>query len=72
MKFVMVTKFSYFKKVFFEKNQVDIFKNKLRTLILSFEGLLLYKPLEGKSQNEMCNGYLVQLFLKRFLLKKSG
>ena len=51
-----------FLKVFFKKNQADIFKNKLRTPILIFGGLLLHKPLGGKSQNEMCYGHLDQLF----------
>ena len=59
----MVTKFNYVKKVFFEKNQVNIFKNKLRTHIFSvLGGLLLHKPLKGKFQNEMCYGHLDQLF----------
>jgi hypothetical protein len=38
MKFVIATQFGYFKKVFFKKNQVAIFKNKLRTPIFSFGG----------------------------------
>ena len=51
MKSVNVTEFHYVNKVF-KKNQVDIFKNKLRTHIISvLVGLLLHKSLEGKSQN---------------------
>ncbi len=55
---------------FLLKDQVDIFKNKLRTHIFSvLGGLLLHKPLEGKSQNEICNGYLVRFCFQSFLLK---
>ena len=67
MKSVNVTELHYVNKVF-KKNQVDLFKNKLRTRIFSvLGGLLLHKTLEGKSQNEICNGYLVQFYLKSFL-----
>ena len=51
MKSVNVTEFNYGNKRF-QKNQVDIFKNKLRTHFISvLVGLLLQKALEGKSQN---------------------
>ena len=62
MKSVMVSSIGYVEKVLFLKNQVDIFKNKVRTHIFSvFWGLLLHKALEGKSQNEICNGSLIRL-----------
>jgi hypothetical protein len=34
------------------KNQIDIFKNKLRTHIFSFVGSFAPQALKGKSQNE--------------------
>ncbi len=68
MKCVMVLSSVIFEKLSL-KNQVDIFKNNLRTPFLVFWGVFCSTSPRRKVPNEMCDGYLVQLFLKSFLLK---